>query len=297
MRRFKMAQMGGWLWLATVLAVTSIGVRAQPQPPVGGVSQSDAEWRKEVEARMQQLERENAELRQRVGVVADTQQAVMKEAQSHGILSIEGGQPRLTTPDFFDLNKYASQGDFPGSLLIPGTKTSIQIGGYVQLDTILDSDRTGNDDAFVVSSIPTGESKAGAGNTNFNIRQTRLFLKTQTPTSNWGDLVTYVEVDFMGTDGAEPRIRHAYGQVGDKLQLLAGQTWTHFRTRRYFRQPCISRARPALSQVAARNCGCVKHLTMRGLALSRSKILRVTSLSHPASPVRSPRHTPMWQPM
>ena len=156
----------------------------------------------ELEARMQQLERENAELRQRVGVVADTQQAVMKEAQSHGILSIEGGQPRLTTPDFFDLNKYASQGDFPGSLLIPGTKTSIQIGGYVQLDTIRDSDRTGNDDAFVVSSIPTGESKAGAGNTNFNIRQTRLFLKTQTPTSNWGDLVTYVEVDFMGTHRA-----------------------------------------------------------------------------------------------
>jgi len=228
MKRFKMTYAGEWIGLAIVLALTSIDVRAQPQPPVGGAPLSDAEWRQKVEARVQQLELENAELRQRVGVVADTQQAVMKEAQSHGFLTLEAGKPRLTTPDFFDTNKYVAEGDFPGSFLIPGSKTSLQIGGYVQLDTILDTDRTGNDDAFVVSSIPTGDSKAGAGNTNFSIRQTRLFLKTQTPTSNWGDLVTYVEVDFMGTDGAEPRIRHAYGQVGDKFQLLAGQTWSAF---------------------------------------------------------------------
>jgi hypothetical protein len=32
----------------------------------------------------------------------------------------------------------------------------------------------------------------------------------------------------MGTDGAEPRIRHAYGQIGGKFQILAGQTWSAF---------------------------------------------------------------------
>jgi hypothetical protein len=100
--------------------------------------------------------------------------------------------------------------------------------GYIQLDAIFDSDRIDNDDAFVVSAIPTGAEKTGAGNSNFNVRQTRLFLKTQTPTSTWGDLVTYIEVDFQGTDGAEPRIRHAYGQVGNAYQLLAGQTWSAF---------------------------------------------------------------------
>src|SRR6266550_6478925 len=152
----------------------------------------------------------------------------MKDAESRGMLTLEGGQPRLTTPDFFDVNKYASEGDFPGSFLIPGTKTSFQIGGFVQFDAIFDGDRIDNKDAFVVSSIPTGGAKTGAGDTNFSIRQTRLFLKTETPTQNWGNLVTYVEVDFMGTDGAEPRIRHAYGQIGDKYQLLAGQTWSAF---------------------------------------------------------------------
>jgi hypothetical protein len=191
-----------------------------------GQAQTDAEWRKQVETRMQQLETENRELRNRIGEIGTTQQTLMKDAQQRGFLTFEGGSPRLTTPDFFDINKYAAEGNFPGSFKIPGTKTSFQIGGFVQLDAIADTKRIGDEDAFVVSTIPT--SGGGAGNTNFSVRQTRLFLKTQTPTKDWGDFVSYVEVDFFGTDGAEPRIRHAYGQVGDKFQLLGGQTWTAF---------------------------------------------------------------------
>ena len=221
--------------IAAMLLTFSATARAQEQPPAPGVTrdattapQDDAEWRRRMEGRMQQLEQENARLREQVGEVAKTQQAVMKDAQERGILTLEGGQPRLTTPDFFDVNKYASEGDFPGSFRIPGTKTSFQIGGYIQLDAIFDSDRIDNKDAFVINAIPTGGEKTGAGNSNFSARQTRLFLKTQTPTSTWGDLVTYLEIDFFGTDGAEPRIRHAYGQVGNELQLLAGQTWSAF---------------------------------------------------------------------
>lgn len=208
-----------------VLAAFSAAARGQPAT---APATDDAQWRQQLEARMQQLEKENLELKKLIGGVAETQQAVMRDAQAQGRLTIEGGLPRLTTPDFFDVNKFAAQGDFPGSLRIPGSKTSFQIGGYVQLDSIFDSDRIGNKDAFVVSAIPTGGDKTGAGDSNFSIRQTRLFLKTQTPTDNWGDLVTYVEIDFFGTDGAEPRIRHAYGQIGDKDQLLAGQTWSAF---------------------------------------------------------------------
>ena len=223
-----------WVGIASLAA--GVSASAQPQPPQEPPPQSqqqpraadEAAWRRQMEERLGQLEQENARLRTQVGEVADTQKAVMKDAESRGLLAVEGGRPRLTTPDFFDINKFAAEGDFPGSILIPGTKTSFQIGGYVQLDAIFDADRINNKDAFVVNSIPTGGDKTGAGSTNFSIRQTRLFLKTQTPTDNWGDLVTYVEIDFFGTDGSEPRIRHAYGQVGDKHQLLAGQTWSAF---------------------------------------------------------------------
>src|SRR4051812_33304053 len=190
----------------------------------GGGPASEADWRQQMEARLRQLEQENVQLRSQVNEVAATQQAVMKDAQARGVLQFEAGQPRLTTPDFFDVNKFAAQGDFPGSVRIPGTNTSFQIAGYGQLEPIFDTDPNGNKDAFVVSSIPTGGEKTGAGTSNFSIRQTRLFLKTQTPT-DWSDLVTYIEIDFFGTDGSEPRIRHAYGQIGKKDQLLAGQTW------------------------------------------------------------------------
>jgi len=215
-----------WAVAAWLASAACSAVRAQDQPTTSGPGGD--EWRRQMEARMQHLEQENQELRKNLGQVTATQQSVMRDAQERGLLTIEGGQPRLTTPDFFDVNKFAAEGDFPGSIRIPGTKTSFQIGGFVQLDAIADSDRVGDRDAFVVSTIPTGSTKSGAGETNFSIRQTRLFLKTQTPTQNWGDLVTYVEIDFFGTDGAEPRIRHAYGQIGDKFQLLAGQTWSAF---------------------------------------------------------------------
>jgi hypothetical protein len=54
-----------------------------------------------------------------------------------------------------------------------------------------------------------------------------LFLKTETPTS-WGPLVTYVEGDFFSSSDTNLRLRHAYGQIGDKHQFLAGQTYTTF---------------------------------------------------------------------
>jgi hypothetical protein len=41
-------------------------------------------------------------------------------------------------------------------------------------------------------------------------------------------LVTYVEGDFFGPDGTDFRLRHAYGQIGNEHQLLAGQTYSTF---------------------------------------------------------------------
>ena len=218
------------LWLTAVISIFCCRSLAQEQPPTtqGAATTSDAEWRQRMESRVKQLEDENRELRKDVNEVHDTQQSVMKDAESHGLITFESGEPHLTTPDFFDVNKFAAQGDWPGSFRIPGTKTSIQLGGYVQLDALFDSDRIGNKDSFVVNTIETGGPKTGAGDSNFSIRQTRLFLKTQTPTQNWGNLVTYIEIDFFGTDGAEPRVRHIYGQIGDKFQILTGQTFSAF---------------------------------------------------------------------
>ena len=74
-------------------------------------------------------------------------------------------------------------------------------------------------------SATTGET---AGQTNYSVRQTRLFVKTEAPTER-GQFVTYVEGDFFASnDTTEFRIRHAFGEIGNTHKVLAGQTWSTF---------------------------------------------------------------------
>jgi hypothetical protein len=107
----------------------------------------------------------------------------------------------------------------------------------VKLDAVFSNPSGGVDTKGDLSLDPTTIAVGpGAGNNErnqvkFGARESRLFVKTNTPTS-MGDLNTHVELDFYGADGNESvsnshgfRLRHAYGTLGN---LLAGQTWTNF---------------------------------------------------------------------
>ena len=123
-------------------------------------------------------------------------------------------------------------GDVKNTLKIPGSDTSIGIGGYVKLDINESSVGTNTtatgvgDYTMDYPKIPVGARSSGTNNQlAFSARETRLWLKSFTP-SHWGDINTYVEVDFYGTAYSyAPNLRHAYGSFGN---LLAGQTWTSF---------------------------------------------------------------------
>lgn len=124
-----------------------------------------------------------------------------------------------------------------GSFRLPGSNTSITLGGYVKLDAVFSNPSVGVNstaDLFLQpSTIPVGPG-AGANEHNelkLGARESRLFIKTSTPTVA-GDLFTYIEGDFYGADGNESvtnsnglRVRQAYGSLG---HFLAGQTWTNF---------------------------------------------------------------------
>lgn len=123
-------------------------------------------------------------------------------------------------------------GDQPGSFKLPGTDTSVKIGGYVKGDFIYDVN-SDLGDSFVFSSIPADGSTADdrEGHFRAHARQTRVNIQTWTPT-NFGEVHTYIEGDFFGTGGNEVfsnstsfRLRHAFGEVGP---VLAGQTWSNF---------------------------------------------------------------------
>ena len=121
---------------------------------------------------------------------------------------------------------------------MPGTDTSVTLGGYIKLDAILSDKSAGvdsvGDQMLNPNLIPVGPD-AGAHKKNqvtLHARQSRLSLGTSTPTSR-GDLTTYLEGDFFGdlpngnetsTNSSGFRLRHAYGALGG---FSAGQYWTN----------------------------------------------------------------------
>jgi hypothetical protein len=132
----------------------------------------------------------------------------------------------------------AAHAESKGTFRLPGSDTSVTLGGYVKLDAILSDKSTGvdsvGDQMLSPSLIPVGPD-AGAHKTNqvtLHARQTRLSLATSTPTAR-GDLTTYLEGDFFGdlpngnetsTNSSGFRLRHAYGALGG---FSAGQYWTN----------------------------------------------------------------------
>ncbi len=127
-------------------------------------------------------------------------------------------------------------GDVPGSFKLPGTDTSVRIGGFVKLDVLYSDPVTGvnsqNDQLLVPGSIPVGPAADNAQEgLKFHARQSRLNILTHTPTS-YGPFTVFLEGDFFGADGNEVvsnshgfRLRHAYGTLGS---FSAGQFWTNF---------------------------------------------------------------------
>jgi len=155
------------------------------------------------------------------------------EALQRKVNELENAQ-RNTAPD-----SAVTAGSTPGSFRLPGSSTSVKLGGYVKFDAVY-SDITQGVDAVanqqtVDTAIPVGPAGTPASNKtgelSLHARQTRLNLATSTPTE-YGIMTTFIEGDFFGADGNESatnssglRVRHAYGALGN---LLAGQYWTNF---------------------------------------------------------------------
>jgi hypothetical protein len=149
-------------------------------------------------------------------------------------------------------------GSFPRSFLIPGTSTSIQIGGIIMLDAAYWANGGGPngqnaaapplEGAPVIAGIPlrfTGpgiqtalpfNARSRDSYFSMNANYSRLFVETRTPTA-YGQALTHLEMDFFGcagaggldcsnlnngTNGNLPRLRLAYATLGP---ILAGQDY------------------------------------------------------------------------
>ncbi len=152
-------------------------------------------------------------------------------------------------------------GSFPRSFLIPGTDTSIRVGGFVDLTAnyFFQGANTGNPGTPSsnfgqngnLNGVPVGQQfvpglgnvaqqanhSRGNGFFEFSPQQSRLNVETRTPTA-WGESRTFLEFDWAGSnnfsaqtvqqnggDSLLPRLRFAYGTLGG---FLAGQAISNF---------------------------------------------------------------------
>jgi hypothetical protein len=155
-------------------------------------------------------------------------------------------------------------GSFPRSFLIPGTDTSIRVGGFVDYTALYFLQGANNSNPGTPStnagqngnmnSIPVGQQFVPGASPSQNVPQqanhsrgngvfqsgpdqSRIDIESRTPTA-WGEARTFFSWDFAGCnnfscqtlqqgggDSKVPRLRFAYGTLGG---FLAGQALSNF---------------------------------------------------------------------
>jgi hypothetical protein len=107
---------------------------------------------------------------------------------------------------------------------IPGTDTSLDIGGHIWNDIIYNDREMGNQAGFQPSSIPTVNQRRSNEST-FSAGQSKIYFKTFTPTQ-WGDMHTRIEYDMWQEDGSSDfHLTHLWAELGS---FGAGQTFSNF---------------------------------------------------------------------
>jgi hypothetical protein len=145
-------------------------------------------------------------------------------------------------------------GSFPRSFLIPGTDTSIRVGGEIRMLSVYwitggnpngnsastNAGITGQLNTIPLTGTPLGSTqniarRRGDNILNMSPQQSKMSVETRTPTA-LGEARSFIEFDFAGDTAAstkplatsnnlQPRLRYAYGTLGP---LLFGQANSNF---------------------------------------------------------------------
>jgi len=125
-------------------------------------------------------------------------------------------------------------------MAVQAANTDYKFGGYVKFDAMMSKYSEGElaaanlgRDFYVPSSIPVGTAGNDSTATDMGAKTSRFNLKSVTTLDNGEKVVTFVEMDFLGSaqgnevvsNSYSPRLRHAFFKHGN---YTFGQTWTTF---------------------------------------------------------------------
>jgi len=206
----------GWM-LLLLLATMGIGITANA---------ADKTTLAELKAQLSILQQKVAELEARQAL-EDRETKAPKVQAASTVPEGDATDSRLVT---------RGEGEGTFNFHLPDIDTDVRIGGFIKGDVVYSDVGAGAesdyDRYFYPRAIPVGKAADKAeSKTAITAKQTRLFIKTKTPTP-MGDLKIHLEGDFYGQGGNQVvsnsstwRLRHAYGEIGN---LLVGQTWSTF---------------------------------------------------------------------
>lgn len=174
------------------------------------------EQQRNLEARIEQLERQLRELNEK-----------MSSAPVAAVTPKPANTPELPAPQSKPITPNA----------IPGTR--FLYSGFIKLDSMWSDSDDGEiadgsigRDFYLPATIPIGGVGEGA-DLDMHIKQSRFIFGTDTDVANGGLLSSRLEVDLYGSSLGDERatntygvqVRHAYIQY---RQWLVGQTWSNF---------------------------------------------------------------------
>src|SRR5678816_2882631 len=200
--------------IAALLLFASSTVLAQTQEPAKPASEVD-----QLKQRLQQLEQTVTELKGQID-------AIETKKKDPAPAIVEAKYSETTTPPAAEAApaEPAEPQDGKG-------ESTFTIYGFAMLDAGYQFKQNDPDwfDVIRPVKLPAFEDQfAPDGKTYFGVRQSRLGVKSTTPTK-YGELKTQFEFELFGTgvDAGQTtfRLRHAYGELG---QFGAGQQWTVF---------------------------------------------------------------------
>ncbi|MDE8344557.1 MAG: porin [Acidocella sp.] len=123
-------------------------------------------------------------------------------------------------------DQYITKGLLPGSFQIPGTKTSMAIGGFINFQGIYDPTQNFGPKFSIGNLTPNSPGRrASANDFHFQSKVSRLVVQTSTP-SDYGPITTNFALDFYGfvnggdnnqalqNNSYSARIVYAFGTIG-----------------------------------------------------------------------------------
>lgn len=123
-------------------------------------------------------------------------------------------------------DQYVTKGVLPGSFLIPGTDTSIHVGGFVNLQAEYNATQNLGPKFSIGNLLPNSPARrATQGDFQYNSKVSRLVVQSSTP-SRFGPVTTNFALDFYGyvaggdynqalqNNSYSARIVYAFGTIG-----------------------------------------------------------------------------------